>query len=101
MKLYQYVVRRLLFTIPKLWLASVVIFLMIHLAPGDPVSVLAPGRTTEAQRAAIAAKWGLNQPIYIQYFDWAANILHGDFGISFKTKKPVLQMIAWRLPISL
>ena len=101
MKLYQYVVRRLIFTVPKLFIASIVIFAMIHLAPGSPIDVLAPSRATQAQKAAIAAKWGLNEPIYIQYFSWITNVLQGDLGTSFKTREPVLDMISWRLPISL
>lgn len=101
MKLYQYVARGLLAMIPKLLLVSVVVFLLIKLPPGSPVDLLAPPRAGPEVIAELTRKYGLDEPIYVQYVSWLTNVLQGDFGTSIKTGKPVLEMILVRLPITL
>jgi ABC-type dipeptide/oligopeptide/nickel transport system permease component len=62
---------------------------------------LAPPRAGPEELAAIRAKWRLDEPIYIQYVTWIANLLQGDLGVSVATRNPVTEMIAIRAPISL
>lgn len=101
MSFKSYFGRRILGLIPKLLLASGIVFMIVQITPGDPISTLAPPRTSPEQLAKLRAKWQLDEPVYIQYLTWLANMLQGDFGISVATRRPVIDMIAVRVPISL
>lgn len=101
MKTTEYALKRLLYLIPKLGIATVVIFSITHLMPGDPVSTLSPPRAGPEEIAALEAKWGLNRPIYVQYFDWLTNVLQGDLGRSVASGRPVSDMLQERIPVTL
>jgi ABC-type dipeptide/oligopeptide/nickel transport system permease component len=100
MKTHEYIARRLLFAVPKLFLTSIVIFLVIHLAPGDPIQLRAPRGATEAQIQQLRVKYGLDEPLHIQYLLWLENVLQGDLGMSIHNGRPVSGMLLERLPIS-
>ncbi|RDU36063.1 ABC transporter permease [Neobacillus piezotolerans] len=92
------IVKRLLNAIPLLIIISMIAFLLIKLAPGDPVrSFVTPDMAPEDVER-IRQSLGLDKPIYIQYFLWLQNIFVGNFGYSMITKRPVLDMILERLP---
>ena len=94
----KYVFKRILQMIPMLLVLSVVVFVMVRLIPGDPVSMtLGLGATPEA-RIAETKRLGLDKPIFEQYIIWLKNILSGDFGTSIKTHKPVIFEITHRFP---
>jgi peptide/nickel transport system permease protein len=76
-------------------------FLLIHALPGGPEQVLFNPRLSAAGRAAIRARFGLDQPLYVQYLRWITNALTGDFGFSFVTNQPVSQLISERFPATL
>lgn len=104
----RYVLRRLLIMIPTLFAISVASFIIIQLPPGDYVSTLiaqyaAQGdQLDQARIAALEQRYGVNQPIYVQYWKWISNILfHLDFGQSFAWKKPVSELLADRLPLTI
>lgn len=97
-----YIVRRLLLLLPVVFLVSVLIFGLSHLAPGDPVLIMVGGHQTTADTvAAIKTKYHLDEPIYLQYYYWLTDALRGNFGESFKLKQPVMDMILSRLPLTL
>jgi peptide/nickel transport system permease protein len=97
--LTQFILRRLLGLIPVLLAISLLVFVLIHLAPGDPSAYfVSEGNFSPAQQAAIRAKFGLDQPLPIQYLIWLGNAVRGDFGRSFSFGMPVNQLIAERLP---
>lgn len=98
----QYVLRRLLIAIPSLLGISVVLFVVLALAPGDPFSELAtnPNVPPEVQ-AALRAKFGLDDPIYLRYLHWLNAMLHGDWGFSFVSRMDVDKLILQRLPATL
>jgi peptide/nickel transport system permease protein len=99
----RYVVRRLLQAIPLLLVISVVGFALYHVAPNNPFAAeLAtnPNMTPEDVHR-LEARYGLDKPLYEQYLTWSWNALHGDFGRSFFTKRPVMDMILERLPNTL
>ncbi len=98
----QYVLRRLLIAIPSLLGISVVLFVVLALAPGDPFSELAtnPNVPPEVQ-AALRAKFGLDDPIYLRYLHWLNAMLHGDWGFSFVSRMNVDTLILQRLPATL
>jgi len=76
-------------------------FLLIHALPGGPEQVLFNPRLSAAGRAAIRARFGLDQPLYIQYLKWLGNALVGDFGFSFVTNQPVSELLTERFPATL
>src|SRR5207245_4251740 len=98
----QYVLRRLLIAVPSLLGISVVLFIVLALAPGDPFSELAtnPNVPPEVQ-AALRAKFGLDDPIYLRYLHWIIAMAHGDWGFSFVSRLTVDQLILPLLPTTL
>jgi peptide/nickel transport system permease protein len=98
----QYVLRRLMIAIPSLLGISLVLFVVLALAPGDPFSELAtnPNVPPEVQ-AALRARFGLDDPIYLRYLHWLNAMLHGDWGFSFVSRMNVDALILQRLPTTL
>jgi ABC-type dipeptide/oligopeptide/nickel transport system permease component len=93
--------RRVLATIPVVLLISLLVFLLIHAAPGDPADLLLSDEASAQDIADARHRWGLDQPIYVQYLKFLSNILAGDLGISFKYADPVITMIGQRLPATI
>lgn len=91
-----YIIRRLLATIPVMVLVAVIVFLLVHLAPGDPASVIAGDNATSDQIAAIRAALGLDQPLWRQFLIWVGHIVEGDLGTSLFWNTPVAELILQR-----
>ena len=89
----RYVARRLLETIPLMIIISIVVFMFIHLIPGDPARTLAGVEATPEEIAAIREELGLNDPLIVQYINWVKDALRGDLGRSFKSNLPVTELI--------
>ena len=89
----RYVVRRLLETIPLMFIISIVVFMFIHLIPGDPAKTLAGVEATVEEVEAIREELGLNDPLLVQYVNWMSDLFHGDLGRSFKSNLPVTELI--------
>ena len=91
----KYVLKRLLSLIPTIFIVSVVIFLLVHLTPGDPATAMLGEDATAAEIAALHTQLGLDDPLVVQYFRWVSNCLRLDFGTSTAVvNKPVSEMIA-------
>ena len=84
-----------------LFLVSVAMFGLIHLMPGGPVGVFLNPRLSAAGRAAIEKRFGLDQPLPVQYIKWLLSALQGDFGFSFVTNEPVTQVLGEHFPATL
>lgn len=97
----RYIIRRILQAIPLLFLVSVFMFTLIHLMPGGPDQVLFNPHLSPASRAAMRVRFGLDDPVPIQYFKWLGNALTGNFGFSFGTNLPVSYILSQRLPATL
>jgi peptide/nickel transport system permease protein len=97
----RFLIRRLLQLIPLLLGISLLSFLVMHLAPGDPTALFIDPNAKPEELARVRANWGLDKPIYLQYFLWLKNALLLDFGRSYTTGQPVINEIAERLPITL
>ena len=95
--MFQYIIRRLLIAIPVLLGVTIFNFLIINLAPGNPVDMYINPDTTQADIDAKKEALGLNDPIFIQYFRWLGNLLQGDFGFSYTTYEPVLDLVLNRV----
>ena len=99
----RYLATRLIGAIPTLLGVSVLTFLFIRLIPGDAIAARLGTSTalTPEQLAGLRAYFGLDQPLYQQYWTWLTSLLHGDFGYSIRTGRPVLVEITERLPATL
>lgn len=107
--MFQYLVRRLLVMIPTLIAISIVSFVLIQLPPGDFLTTYAAtlasqgdSATSAEQLNALKEAYGLDQPVYVQYWKWISNILlHGDFGQSLEWKMPVADLLWQRMGATL
>ena len=97
----RYLVGRLLQTVPLLLAVTLTSFAILHLAPGDPATLLYGTDISTQQRAQIRASWGLDEPLPVQYAKWLENLLRGDLGRSFVDGRPALVVIAERIPATL
>lgn len=93
--------KRLITSIPTLIVFSLVIFLSMHLVPGDPVKALAPPDATKELLDATRKMYGLDRPVMVQYFTWLQNLFQGNLGRSIVTRQPVLDEIISRYPSTL
>lgn len=96
----KYILKRVLISLATLLVILFVLFLMLELMPGSPFN---DEKITEAQRLLLNAKYGLNQPLMIRFFNYAKNMVQGDFGVSYVINKnfPVSGMVFERLQVTL
>src|SRR5437763_5015437 len=98
----RYLLRRLLIVVPSLLGISVVLFTVLALAPGDPFGELATNPNVPPEvGAALRAKFGLDDPVWLRYLHWLIAMLHGDWGFSFTSRMDVGALIVQRLPATL
>ncbi|HSK92864.1 MAG TPA: ABC transporter permease [Candidatus Angelobacter sp.] len=95
--MWGYIVRRVLATIPVVAVVALVVFSILHVAPGDPAAVIAGDQATPEQIAAIRARLGLDRPFHEQFLLWLGNVLRGDFGTSIFSNLPVGTLFLQRL----
>jgi len=93
--------RRVWGAVVVIFLASILVALMVHLVPGDAASAVAGDNASVEQIEATRERLGLNDPIHVQYWNWATDAIRGDFGHSLITNRPVTTMIRQVLPASL
>lgn len=96
-----YIRRRLLQSIGVIWGVSVLVFFLLRLAPGDPVSLLLSETATPEQMDAAREKWGLNEPIPVQYMVFLSRALQGDLGESLFFRQPAMEVLLERMPATL
>ncbi len=97
-----YLIKRVCLAIPTILAISLVIFIILAIAPGDPLGEFAANPSiTEEVRENIRKSFGLDQPLHIRYFKWIFAFLRGDFGYSFTSRSPVSELILQRLPTTL
>ena len=106
----KYILKRLLYVIPTMFVISILVFVTIQLPPGDFVTQMLENMRNQSSgatwspefEAAMRERYGLNEPIYVQYFKWAGNILfEGDFGYSFMNNAPAEEMILDRIGMTM
>lgn len=101
MKFLRYTGKRLLQTVLVLFCVSIIAFSLIWLAPGDPATLLLPDNATQEAIEAKRAEIGLDKPVVVQYLTYMGGILHGDFGMSYNYKQPVLDIFFSRFQATL
>ena len=89
----SYIIRRLLLLIPVLLIVGVIVFSLVHLTPGDPVSMMLGREATSEQKDALREQLGLNEPIHIQFVEWVSGIVRLDFGDSLFMGVPVTEAL--------
>ena len=99
--MWKYTVRRVLAIIPVAGVIAIFVFLLLHLAPGDPAAIIAGDTAMPEDIARIRAKMGLDDPIYIQFVRWIGQLARGDLGISIYSDMPVTTLIAQRMEATL
>jgi peptide/nickel transport system permease protein len=94
----RYIAKRLIAMVPVLFLVSLVVFMILHLTPGDPAVIILGEEATPQSLAALRHDLGLDQPLHVQYLTWLAELARGDLGKSIRTHQPVVEAINERLP---
>ena len=94
------ILSRLALAIPVLVCVSIVAFVLLRLAPGDPAELQAGLNASPETIAALRHEMALDQPLPVQYLAWASRVLQGDLGVSYSTRQPVTTLIGQRLPVT-
>jgi peptide/nickel transport system permease protein len=97
----RYLARRLLLLAPVLAGVSIIIFMVLHLSPGDPVEIMLGAQATQEDRARLRTDLGLDQPLHVQYVRWLGHVVRGDLGRSLWMKRPVLGEVLGRFQATL
>ncbi len=95
-----YLIKRFLFAIPVLMVVALLVFSALHLSPGDPVDLIVGPIAPEYIRDQVRAKLGLDQPLPVQFVKYMSHVLRGDLGQSILSRRPVLDMILEKLPVT-
>ena len=101
MRAIRYLLTRLAYMVPVVWLVVSVVFLMIHLVPGDTIQAMLGEGAAGADVAAARHAYGLDEPLPLQYVHYWRGVLHGDLGRSVRLNKPVGQLVATAWPSTL
>ena len=92
--MFKYILRRLLIMIPVLIGLTIVVFLLVNVLPGDTARIIAGDYADEATVQSIREAYGLDKPIHIQYINYIKDLLHGDFGRSYHSRRDIATEIA-------
>jgi peptide/nickel transport system permease protein len=98
---FDFLLQRVAISIVTLFLITLIVFAGVRMIPGDPARVMAGTDADEAGLQQIREKYGLNDPIPVQYFRWIRLALQGDLGESIRTREPVVKTVALKLPITI
>ena len=95
-----FIIRRLLFSIIVLLLVTIMIFLLLHIMPGDPATIMLGIDASQERVEALRRELWLDRPLPVQYIHWLSNAVHGDLGKSVSFGEPASKIIAVRVPIT-
>ncbi len=97
----RYIIRRILQGVVLLFFISILMFVLLHLIPGGPISGFIPKNLTAVDRERLIHQYGLDQPLPVQYIDWLTSVLHGNLGVSIANLQPVTTDIGTAYPKSI
>lgn len=89
----KYLIKRLLAVIPVLFVVSLIIFSLVHLAPGGPAQAILGDQASMEDIERLTERMGLNDPLPVQYFDWLGDLFRGDLGVSYGSGEPVATLL--------
>ncbi|MEM2025439.1 MAG: ABC transporter permease [Desulfurococcaceae archaeon] len=102
MGLARYIIKKVLIGIPIVFGATIILFYVMFLLPGDPIQLLLAGeRVTPEKLEELRVTWGLDKPVFVQYFYWLWRVVQGELGVSITTKQAVTYLISTRIPYTL
>ncbi len=101
MRILALILKRLTWFVPTLVGLLLIVFVISHIIPADPATYLAGENATKEQIAAIRAKWGLDQPLWVQFWRYLAAVAQGDLGTSLYTQRPIAEDLVKRVPATL
>jgi peptide/nickel transport system permease protein len=93
--------RRLALAVPMLLGMSIIVFLIVHLVPGDPAHAILGLNATPELVSQLQSRLGLDRPLPVQYLDWLGGVLHGDFGTDYSSSAPISELLSQRLPVTI
>lgn len=99
--LLRYSTKKVLIGIPVVICVTLILFLLMQAVPGDPIRMIAGDRVAKERIEELRRSWGLDKPVYLQYFYWFSHVMNGDFGYSYTTREPVAILVFSRLPYTL
>jgi ABC-type dipeptide/oligopeptide/nickel transport system permease component len=99
--MFAFIVRRLLLTVPVVWIVVTLVFALIHLVPGDPVAQMLGEGASTTQIERLRQELGLDRPLWEQYRTYMAGVVRGDLGISFRNQETVARSILERYPATI
>jgi peptide/nickel transport system permease protein len=94
----KYIIGRIINMIPTLFIVAIIVFLITRMLPGDPAAVMLGPQASVEEVEALTKELGLNEPLYIQFFEYIGNLLKGDFGNSLTYNQPIVDLIMERFP---
>ena len=94
----RYIVRRMLIAVPVLLSITLIVFIMLHSAGGDPAVVMLGARASDESLAALRSELGLDEPLPVQYVDFVRGAVQGNLGTSYRSKQPVAHEVFLRFP---
>lgn len=98
MSFHQFLIKRLLYVIPTIFLVTLLVFAILHMVPGDPVDAMLAGEQDEEMRKLLIKQLGFDKPVYVQYFKWISRVVQGDLGQSILHTRPVSTLVKESLP---
>lgn len=101
MRILALILKRLTWFVPTLVGLLLIVFIISHIIPSDPAATLAGDNATKEQIAAIRAKWGLDQPLWVQFWRYLVAVAQGDLGTSLYTQRPIAEDLVKRVPATL
>lgn len=99
--MFKYIIKKLILMVPVVIGMTVIVFLLLHLSPGDPIDLIAGPRATPEVIENIRIRLGLDKPLIVQYFKFLMNLFRGDLGVSILQQRPVTTIIKETLPVTL
>ncbi|RLC76098.1 MAG: ABC transporter permease, partial [Chloroflexi bacterium] len=97
----SYLARRVIALLITLWLVSLVTFLLLQVIPGDPAQLILGTEAPPEALETLRVQLGLDRPWPVRYLDWLRGVLRGDMGVSLRQERPVVSLIAERLPVTI
>lgn len=96
-----FLLRRLSLMVIVLFLVSVIVFGLVNILPGDPAMLMLGVEATPETLEALREEMGLNDPVYVRYFDWVGGVIQGDLGYSIQDHSPVMEILVNKIPVTL
>ncbi|MBM4761265.1 nickel ABC transporter permease [Bacillus sp. B15-48] len=97
----KFIIKRFIDLVPTIFVVAIIVFVITRMIPGDPASVMLGPQASVEDVEALTEELGLNDPLYVQFFQYISNLVRGDFGVSYSYNQPIVELIMERFPNTL